>query len=50
MLSISWSKANGWDAPKIIPHGPLVLDPAAPVFHYGMCCFEGMKVRSNISI
>lgn len=26
-----------------MPHAPLSVDAASPVFHYGMGCFEGMK-------
>ena len=30
------SQGEGWGTPKIQPYGPLVLDPAAQVFHYGI--------------
>lgn len=32
-----------WQNPKIIPYGPLAMDPAAKVLHYGQEIFEGMK-------
>lgn len=36
--------SNGkWEKPKIIPYGPVELDPSARVFHYGQSVFEGMK-------
>jgi len=35
---------NGkWQTPKILPYGPLTIDPSARVFHYGQAVFEGMK-------
>jgi len=39
---------NGeWQMPKIIPYGPLTLDPSARVFHYGQAVFEGMKAYKD---
>lgn len=43
ILKVQWSKAKGWDAPKIEPYGPLSLDPSACVFHYSFELFEGLK-------
>lgn len=44
MLEIDYDAAkNGWQAPRIVPYGPLSLDPSAICFHYGIECFEGMK-------
>jgi len=35
---------NGvWDEGEIVPYGPIPLDPAATVLHYGQEVFEGMK-------
>ncbi|MDI9419646.1 MAG: branched-chain amino acid aminotransferase [Firmicutes bacterium] len=34
---------KGWHNPRIIPYGPLEMDPACIVFHYGQAVFEGMK-------
>jgi branched-chain amino acid aminotransferase len=39
--------AGRWDNPRIEPYGPLTLDPAAKVFHYGQEIFEGMKAYRN---
>ena len=47
MLSIEWTAASGWLAPKITPYQNLSLDPATCVFHYGFECFEGMKAYKN---
>lgn len=41
-----WTKykeGQGWYDAQIEPYGPLPLDPAASVFHYGQALFEGMK-------
>jgi len=43
MLEIDWTKEAGWGAPVIRPYGPLSLDPAAKVLHYGCSLFEGLK-------
>ena len=34
---------QGWSEPRIVPYGPLSLDPAASVLHYGQAMFEGLK-------
>jgi branched-chain amino acid aminotransferase len=38
-----FSEDTGWFEASINPYGPLTLDPAASVFHYGQALFEGMK-------
>ncbi len=38
-----YSTAQGWFESKIIPYGPMMIDPAASVLHYGQALFEGMK-------
>ncbi len=43
MFSMKWDEARGWHDAAIIPYGPIALDPAATVFHYGQEIFEGMK-------
>ena len=43
MVVCDWSQENGWAEPELIPYGPLTLDPATAVFHYGQEIFEGMK-------
>ncbi|KAL7944965.1 aminotransferase [Trichoderma barbatum] len=43
MLSIEWTREQGWHAPHILPYQNLSLDPATCVFHYAFECFEGMK-------
>ena len=43
MAQITWTKGQGWHSAKIVPYGPLSLDPSAAVLHYGQEIFEGMK-------
>jgi len=43
MFIMRYETGKGWHDGRIIPYGPLSLDPAAAVFHYGQEMFEGMK-------
>ena len=43
MVAIQWSKAKGWHDAEVRAYGPLALDPAAAVLHYGQEIFEGIK-------
>ncbi|WP_055107848.1 branched-chain amino acid aminotransferase [Paenibacillus ihumii] len=43
MLTMEYSLEAGWHDLKIVPYGPIALDPSAMVFHYGQEVFEGMK-------
>jgi branched-chain amino acid aminotransferase len=43
MLMADWTAGRGWHDARIVPYGPLVLDPAAKVFHYAQEVFEGLK-------
>lgn len=43
MVSIEWTLAGGWQRARVLPYGPIELDPAASVLHYGQEIFEGMK-------
>ncbi|MCD1145630.1 branched-chain amino acid aminotransferase [Kocuria sp. LUK] len=48
MVKIDWfgdvvAGTGRWNDPRIEPYGPLVLDPAAAVLHYGQEIFEGLK-------
>jgi branched-chain amino acid aminotransferase len=43
MVDICWSENGGWHRPRIQPYGPIELDPAAAVLHYGQEIFEGLK-------
>ena len=43
MFLMNYSVEQGWHDARIVPYAPLVLDPAAMVFHYAQELFEGMK-------
>jgi len=43
MFVMEYETGKGWFDGRIVPYGPLSLDPAAAVFHYGQEMFEGMK-------
>lgn len=40
-------KDGAWQTPVICPYAPIVLDPAAKIFHYGQSIFEGMKAYKD---
>lgn len=44
MVLIDWTRAQGWQDPRVEPLGPLPLHPAAGVLHYGQEVFEGLKL------
>jgi branched-chain amino acid aminotransferase len=39
---------RGWHNPRIVPYGPLSLDPATAVFHYAQEIFEGLKAYRSL--
>lgn len=43
MAQISWERGKGWANQRVIPYGPLSLDPATAVLHYAQEVFEGLK-------
>ncbi|TQJ31876.1 branched-chain amino acid aminotransferase [Microbacterium sp. SLBN-146] len=43
MVDVCWSVNGGWHRPRVQPYGPISLDPAAAVLHYGQEIFEGIK-------
>lgn len=43
MVMIDWTVDKGWHDARVVPYGPLSLDPATSVFHYGQAIFEGVK-------
>ncbi|SFR51099.1 branched-chain amino acid aminotransferase [Robiginitalea myxolifaciens] len=38
---------GAWQDARVVPYGPLSLEPAAKVFHYGQEVFEGMKAYKD---
>jgi branched-chain amino acid aminotransferase len=47
MVTIDWREADGWSDAQLHAYGPITLDPATAVFHYGQEIFEGMKAYSQ---
>ncbi len=47
MATIRWTEGRGWHDARIEPYGPITLDPAAAVFHYGQEIFEGLKAYAQ---
>ena len=43
MFLMDYHVDKGWYDPRIVPYGPLALEPSAMVFHYAQEVFEGMK-------
>ena len=43
MFLMNYDEGEGWHDPRIVPYGPLELDPSAMCLHYGQEVFEGMK-------
>lgn len=43
MFIMNYDEGQGWHDARVVPYGPVVLDPSASVFHYAQECFEGMK-------
>ncbi|MCL6619204.1 MAG: branched-chain amino acid aminotransferase [Thermomonas hydrothermalis] len=43
MVAIQWDAERGWHDAQVRAYGPLALDPAAAVLHYGQEIFEGIK-------
>jgi len=43
MFLMEFQEKKGWYDPRVEPYGPLTLDPATAVLHYGQSLFEGLK-------
>ena len=47
MFIMEYDEGKGWHDGRIVPYGPISLDPAATTLHYGQMTFEGMKAYRN---
>jgi branched-chain amino acid aminotransferase len=47
MVRARWTAEQGWHEAGLVPYGPLSLDPATHVFHYGQAIFEGFKAYTQ---
>ena len=43
MFLMNYDDGEGWHDARIVPYGPISLDPAAMCLHYGQEVFEGLK-------
>jgi branched-chain amino acid aminotransferase len=43
MFMMEYDEGRGWHDPRIVPYGPLTLDPACSVLHYAQAVFDGLK-------
>ncbi|HEX3038348.1 MAG TPA: branched-chain amino acid aminotransferase [Oscillospiraceae bacterium] len=43
MFMMNYDEGQGWHDPRIVPYGPIELEPSAMCLHYGQSVFEGMK-------
>ncbi len=43
MFLAEYDRGQGWHDARVIPYGPLSINPASPVLHYGLEVFEGLK-------
>ena len=43
MFVMNYDEGQGWHDARIVPYGPVELDPAAMCLHYGQEVFEGLK-------
>ena len=43
MFLMDYTAGQGWHDGRIVPYGPLSLEPSAMVFHYAQEVFEGLK-------
>ena len=43
MFVMDWDREKEWHDARIVPHEPMLLDPACVALHYAQETFEGMK-------
>lgn len=43
MFLAEWTPETGWADGRVVPYGPLQIDPATAVLHYAQEIFEGLK-------
>ncbi|MCK2212751.1 branched-chain amino acid aminotransferase [Actinomadura sp. ATCC 31491] len=49
MITVDYTEGRGWHDARLVPYGPLSLDPATAVFHYAQELFEGLKAYRQIN-
>lgn len=47
MFIADWTSQDGWHDARVVPYGPITLDPSAAVLHYAQEIFEGLKAYAH---
>ncbi|GAA3546761.1 branched-chain-amino-acid aminotransferase [Aeromicrobium flavum] len=47
MFLAEWTPEQDWHDARVVPYGPLSLDPATAVLHYAQEIFEGLKAYTH---
>ena len=47
MLIMDYDEGQGWHDGRIVPYGPISMDPGSTTLHYGQMMFEGLKAYRN---
>ncbi len=47
MFIMDYTEGTGWHDARIVPYGPLQMEPSCAVMHYGQAVFEGMKAYKS---
>lgn len=47
MFMMEYNKEKGWHNGRVLPYGPITIDPAAVVLHYAQEMFEGLKAYKS---
>lgn len=48
MFVMDYVEGKGWHNPRIEPYGPIPMEPASMILHYGQTTFEGLKAYHSI--
>jgi branched-chain amino acid aminotransferase len=43
LVRATWTEGEGWHDARLEAYGPILMDPATSVLHYGQAIFEGLK-------
>ena len=45
MFVMDYEPSKGWHDPRIVPWGPLQMEPSCTVLHYAQAVFEGLSLQ-----
>lgn len=48
MFIAEYEEGKGWHDARIVPYGPIELDPSLMTLHYGQSIFEGLKAYRGV--